>query len=460
MLETILKFSACCRSYRFNISTAQTLDCFEQIKLINPVDETEFKTVLKTNFVKTQRDAPHFEILYNLFFHDINISKSEVNKDKELKDNILDALGEFTEQNNDPTFDVLMDFLQGDPQEYLGEISDMHNQLEEKQAALKSNMGQLAMRLDVMLKINQLRSRVLELVKGFGENAAPESLENVERHFSALLDKAYDILTQEPKKDNVGLKDVKNTEDKYKNIGSKPFSNLNPEEIEMTRDVIDQLVRKLNDITSRRFVAKNKGRLDIKKTLKDANKFQGIPVHIHYKHKPLRKGKVVTLCDISGSVWSASRFMLNILYSLQDCFSRVKSYVFVSGLCDVSEIFEQNEINDAIDKVMNEADIEYDVPTDYGQTFAEFKENHMNELNSKTTLIIIGDARSNYMNPHAEILEDMRFKCKRIIWLNPEPLASWDSGDSEMLTYKSHVNEVRPCQNINQLSAFIEDLIL
>jgi uncharacterized protein with von Willebrand factor type A (vWA) domain len=174
----------------------------------------------------------------------------------------------------------------------------------------------------------------------------------------------------------------------------------------------------------------------------------------------LRKGKIVTLCDISGSVWSAARFMLNILFSLQDCFSRVRSYVFVSGVCDVTDIFDKNEINKAIDKIMSEADIEYDVPTDYGATFSEFKTKHMHELNSKTTLIIIGDARSNYMNPHAEILEEMRAKCKRIIWLNPEPLNTWDTGDSEMYTYKAHVNEVRPCQNLNQLFDFIEDLVL
>lgn len=461
MLETILKFTACCRAANFYISTAQTLDCVEHLKLIDPTDEASFKTVLKTNFVKTQRDNPKFESLYRLYFHDMEIDiDTEINEDKEIKDNVVDSLKNFAKQENDPTFNVLMEFLSGDPHDYLGEITDIHNRIEIQQAALKSNMGQLALRLDVMLKINKLRSRVLELVKGFGENAAPESRENVELHFAKLLDKAYEILTKEPRPDNVGLKDIKNTDKKYKNIGEKPFANLTPDEMSLTREVIDQLVKKLKDITSRRFMSKNKGVLDIKKTLKDANKFQGVPVNIHYKNKPLRKGKIVTLCDISGSVWSAARFMLNILFSLQDCFSRVKSYVFVSEVCDVTNIFDNNEINDAIDKIMSEADIEYDVPTDYGATFSEFKTNHMHELNSKTTLIIIGDARSNYMNPHAEILEEMRAKCKRIIWLNPEPLNTWDTGDSEMYTYKAHVNEVRPCQNLNQLFDFIEDLVL
>ncbi|MDY0360963.1 MAG: VWA domain-containing protein [Desulforegulaceae bacterium] len=461
MLETILKFTACCRASNFYISTAQTLDCVEHLKLIDPTDEASFKTVLKTNFVKTQRDNPRFEALYNLYFHDMGIElETEINQDQDIRNKVLEELKNFALETNDPIFDVLMEFLSGDPHDYLGEITDIHTRVEKHQAALKSNMGQLALRLDVMLKINKLRSRVLELVKNFGGNAQSETRESVEQHFAKMLDKAYEILTKEPRPDNVGLKDIKNTDKKYKNIGEKAFSNLTPDEIELTREVIDQLVKKLKDIASRRFMSRNKGVLDIKKTLKDANKFQGVPVNIHYKNKPLRKGKIVTLCDISGSVWSAARFMLNILFSLQDCFSRVKSYVFVSGVCDVTDIFDKYQINDAIDKIMSEADIEYDVPTDYGETFIDFKTNHMHELNSKTTLIIIGDARSNYMNPHSEILEEMRAKCKRIIWLNPEPLNTWDTGDSEMYAYKAHVNEVRPCQNLNQLFDFIEDLIL
>ncbi|PID77966.1 MAG: hypothetical protein CSB21_02415 [Deltaproteobacteria bacterium] len=461
MLEIIIKFAACCRTANFYISTAQTIDCCEQLKLINPVEEHVFKTVLRTNFVKARRDNPKFEALYNLFFHEMGQAlNKEESENKNLKENVLNSLMEITSQSEDPLLNILMDFLSGNPKDYLGEITDIHSTIEKHQAALKSNMGQLAMRLDVMLKINKLRSRVLELVENHGKNEPPQSREAVEQHFAKLLDKAYEILTKEPRPDNAGLKEVKNNDTKYKNIGEKPFSNLSPDEVSMTREVIEQLVRKLKDMASRRFISKNKGLIDIKKTLKDANKFQGIPVKIHYKNKPLRKGKIVTLCDISGSVWSAARFMLNILYSLQDCFSRVKSFVFVSDVCDVTSIFEHNEINDAIDKIMTEADIEYDVPTDYGETFIRFRENHISELNSKTTLIIIGDARSNYMNPHSEILEEMRSKCRRIIWLNPEPLASWDSGDSEMFTYKAHCNEVRPCQNLNQLLSFIEDLVL
>lgn len=94
--------------------------------------------------------------------------------------------------------------------------------------------------------------------------------------------------------------------------------------------------------------------------------------------------------------------------------------MFVSGLAEVTDIFENEEINHAIEKVLKEVDIDYLAQTDYGETFRQFRDKHMDALN-KTTLIIIGDARSNYFHPEDRILEEMREKCRRLIWLNPEP---------------------------------------
>ncbi len=226
------------------------------------------------------------------------------------------------------------------------------------------------------------------------------------------------------------------------------------------REVIEQLVRKLKDTISRRHAGHHRGVLDIKKTLRRAAGYQGIPMELYYRHRPLRKSKIVALCDVSGSVWSAARFMLNMLYSLQECFTQVHSFVFVAGLDEVTHVFEDFEINQAIEKILKEANIEYNAATDYGLTFRQFKYRHMDILNKKTTLVIIGDGRTNYGNPEAAILDEMRDRSRRVIWLNPETPYFWYTGDSEMRTYMEYCDEVRPCQNLNQLLEFIESLIL
>ncbi|MCE5274947.1 MAG: VWA domain-containing protein, partial [Deltaproteobacteria bacterium] len=130
------------------------------------------------------------------------------------------------------------------------------------------------------------------------------------------------------------------------------------------------------------------------------------------------------------------------------------------GLAEVTEIFENEEINRAVEKVLKELDLNYQAPTDYGETFRQFRHDYLDTLTKRTTLIIMGDARTNYLHPEDRILEEMRERCKRVIWLNPEPVNLWNTGDSEMNAYKPSCNELRQCRNLNQLVEFIEELVL
>ena len=219
-------------------------------------------------------------------------------------------------------------------------------------------------------------------------------------------------------------------------------------------------MRKLKDTVGLRYAARSRGLLDVKKTLRRAARYQGVPVEIIFKKKPPRKARLVVLCDISGSVWSSARFMLNILYSLQACFDRVRSFVFVAEVAEVTRFFENHGVDRAIEKVLTEAGIDYGASTDYGLTLRRFRRHHMDAVNKKTTVILIGDGRTNYANPEDRILEELRERSRRLVWLNPETEQFWYTGDSEMRTYQSICNEVWPCRNLNQLSAFIRDLVL
>ena len=226
------------------------------------------------------------------------------------------------------------------------------------------------------------------------------------------------------------------------------------------RQEVERLVRKLRDTVSRRWAGRPRGIIDIKATLRSAARYHGLPIKIYFRRRPPRKTKIVTLCDVSGSVWSAARFMLNMLYSLQDCFSKVRSFVFISNAVEVTDIFNRQDIDKAIDQALNDTRISRQAQTDYGETFRGFKAEHLQILTKKTTLIIVGDGRTNYMNPRESILEEMRQRCRRLIWLNPEPRIFWGTGDSEMGVYRARCHELRPCQNLRQLSDFITELVL
>lgn len=460
MVNLTLRFVKCCRAADLRISTAEVLDCVTQLALIEPLNEDEFKLVLRSNFAKSRREQSRFDQMYHLFFHEMksDLSESVHNPEAAKFQEVFDMLKEM--EASDELEQALQDYLAGDPMKFIQEVHKIHIQEEKASKALRSNMGQLASRLQVMLKINQMQGKILQFLGGNHAVIDESMAKEIGKEFSERLDKALRLLNDEPRPDNFALKNVTNHEKHYNTIGEIPFSSLSKLETEEVRDVINKLVKKLEEIASLRYSKNNKGVLDLKKTLRKSGKYLGIPIEIVFKNKALRKGKIVTICDVSGSVWSTARFMLNILYSLQECFSKVKSYIFVSELAEVTDFFIKNKVNDAIKKIMNEANINYYAPTDYGMAFQHFKHNHLNELDKKTTLLIIGDARSNYMNPQDLILKTMRKKCRRVIWLNPEQEKFWGSGDSEMYLYKAHCNEVRPCGNLNQLIDFIEELVL
>jgi uncharacterized protein with von Willebrand factor type A (vWA) domain len=444
------------------ISTAEVLDCLHQLEVVDICDEPGFNIVLRANFAKSRREQAQFDQLYHLFFHEM---MSGLQSDESLPEETLqlsDLVRQVKEQEesmgNEPD-QALMDFLAGDPMAFIQEVQKIHNQEEPTTHLLKSNLAQLSSRLDIMLRINRLKSKMVQFL-GSNDAWVESDILRLKERVNRQLDKALEFLNTEPRPDNAGLRETGARELHYKTIGEIPFSNLTPKETRAVKEIIDKLVRKLEEIASRRFSAASRGTVDVKKTIQRSIKYLGVPLEIVHKTRPLRKGKIVTLCDVSGSVWSTARLMLNILYSLQTCFSRVKSYVFIEKTFDVTSFFMSNEPNEAIKKILNDPRINYNARTDYGMSFQHFRDNHLKELDKKTTLIIIGDGRSNYMNPQEPLLEGMRERCRRLIWLNPEQEKFWGTGDSEMIRYKNHCNEARACGNLNQLIDFIEALIL
>jgi len=455
MLNLILDFTACCRAAGLKVSTSEVLDVTNHMRLIDITDELQFKTTFRANFAKSRRDQRLFDDVYSLFFHQLDPERSNDDITTQSQAFFSDLS---TEEN--PIFQAVSDFLQGNPTPYMEEIHRIQTFSNPGNQVLKSNMGPLSNRLAVMLQINRLRDKIAQFAGAHHGHIQSEQMKQFHMLMSRRLNTAFQMLTQDSLPHNDSLKRVNETMQHKKQLGDIPFSSLSPSEIEEMRQIVHKLVRKLKDIVKRRYAAHKRGQIDIKKTLRRSDRYQGVPLEIRFKKRNPRKGKIVTLCDISGSVWATARFMLNLLYSLQDCFSQVRSFVFVSGITEVTDLFDNKPINEAIQTVMNHPRIHYDELTNYGLTFSQFKDNYINVLTQKTTLIIVGDGRNNYFHPQENILEEMREKCRRIIWLNPEPYSFWNSGDSEMRIYSAFCHEVRVCQNLNQLIQFIEELVL
>ena len=460
MVNLVLKFAASARAAGMRIATSEVLDCLAQIKLIDVLDEPQFAAVLRANFAKSLREQHRFDHLYRLYFHELR-EDAEMGFSNSIADHtpaLLEALQNDTTIGEHRT--ALLDFLAGDPLAYLELLRDIQSEGENHQYGLGANLGSMVRRMPIMFAIDRSRKAIDLFLVDHRDDMPWEARRDLDRHFNQRLDIARRLLTAAQLPEDSGPNKITSYEKRISRLGEQSFNSLTPKEVEEMRAVIQQLVRKLKDTIGRRYAARSRGVLDVKKTLRYASRYQGIPMQLAFRKRPPSKGRIVVLCDVSGSVWSSAKFMLNMLYSLQECFTRVRSFVFIAGLDEVTHFFDSYEVNQAIDKVLREADLAYGASTDYGMTLRDFKKQYMDALNKKTTLIIIGDGRTNYTNPEVGILEEMREKSRRLIWLNPETEYFWYSGDSEMRTYAPCCHELRPCRNLNQLTAFIHDLVL
>jgi len=458
----ILKFVAAARAAGLRISTAETLDCLALLPRVDVLDEGQFAALLRANFAKSRLERARFDHLYRLFFHEI---REDLDPASETLAGQMETLQQMLLgiEPRMPAMAAIAQFLAADPAPYLQMLQAMQSEGSAQGQGPRgtgANLGGLVRRLPVLRALHRAREAVDGYLAEHWREIPWEARQALQRHVANRLETARRLLAENGPP--LPPPDVQKTAPPAVNgeLGQTPFANLSPGELVRLRDVIAQLVRKLRDMVSLRYAARSRGVLDVKRTLRAAARTQGVPIVLRFRRKPPRKGRIVVLCDVSGSVWSSARFMLTMLYALQDCFDRVRSFVFVDAPVEVTHFFDDLDIDRALAAILDSPEVAYGAPTDYGRTLRLFQARHMDSINKKTTVIVIGDGRSNYGNPEEGILEAVRDRSRRVVWLNPESEAFWNSGDSEMRTYKVFCNEVRACWNLDQLAAFIQELVL
>jgi uncharacterized protein with von Willebrand factor type A (vWA) domain len=202
-----------------------------------------------------------------------------------------------------------------------------------------------------------------------------------------------------------------------------------------------------------------RGRFNVKQTLRKNLQFGGVPFNIQLDRRKKTKPEVMVLCDISDSVLNASRFMLQFVYSVQDLYAKVRSFVFVSEIGEVTKLFEEHDLNVAVETALRGDVIDVFSHSNFGRAFEMFHRNFFTAVNSKTTVLIIGDGRNNYNRPSDWVLREIKSKAKQLIWLNPESRMTWGVGDSEMPRYAPNCHIAEECRSINQLYKIV-DLIV
>ena len=239
------------------------------------------------------------------------------------------------------------------------------------------------------------------------------------------------------------------------------FMHASREEMAQLQNAIEPLTRALAARLAQRRRRRNRGHLDFRATVRHSLSYGGVPAEPKFKHPRPSKPDIMVVADISGSVASFARFTLQFVYAMAGQFSKVRSWVFIDGIDEVTRHFsESDEITEAIHRVNTEADVVWvDGHSDYGHAFDVFHDRHLHEITSKTSIILLGDARNNYHASQAWVLKELRQKARRLFWLNPEPRGYWDTGDSIVSDYGIHCDGVYECRNLRQLERFVAAVV-
>ncbi|HAY67466.1 MAG: VWA domain-containing protein [Acidimicrobiaceae bacterium] len=240
------------------------------------------------------------------------------------------------------------------------------------------------------------------------------------------------------------------------------FMHATRDEMETLRKAIAPLTRKLAIRLARKRRHKNKGGLDFRNTIRRSLSYGGVPAEPRFKHPRPSKPEIVILADISGSVAAFARFTLHLVYAMSGQFSKVRAFVFIDGLDEVTRFFDGHEdITAAVHRVNTEADVVWvDGHSDYGHAFEVFEKNYLKTaITSKTTVMILGDARNNYHAAQSWIIQEMKRTAKQVFWLNPEPGSYWDTGDSIVSEYAQYCDGLFEVRNLRQLETFIEAVL-
>ena len=238
------------------------------------------------------------------------------------------------------------------------------------------------------------------------------------------------------------------------------FLSAHAEQLAQLRRTVHPLARRLASRLAVRRKHSKRGVLDMRRTLRRSMSTGGVPMRPAFRTRRPGRPELVVLCDVSGSVAGFSHFTLLLVQALREQFSKVRVFAFVERADEVTHLFAPGaELSGVMQRVLREADlVAFDGHSDYGRLLGSFAEFHGDAVTSRSSLLILGDARTNYRDPNLRVLGRLVGQARHAHWLNPEPRRQWGSGDSAALRY-ADVLPMHECRTAAQLAVVVEALL-
>lgn len=464
MEARIAEFAELLRHNGLKVSVSEVLDAVRAAALLGVDDRSTFRAALGATLVKRASDQPTFEKVFELYFTGAAKTLDELDRSlaQQLKEHgLLDgdelkmviATLEQLAGNLSPLTQALLNGDRGALARLFRaaslqlDFSRMESQFQQGFYArrLLSAAGNAQSHRDLESIASELRARGLNV----------EGVETVSKHLADALRKVEQAAREEVDRQ------VRARVPRLRQAaqGERRFSTLSREELEKAQVSVRRLAERLKARLVRRERSKRRGVLAVRRTLRKNLGWGGVPAKLAFRSRRPERPDIVVFCDVSDSVRNVTRVMLLFVHTLQSLFHRVRSFVFVSDVGEVTQLFREADVAEAIELAVAGKAVSLHANSNYGHALASFARNHLGAVSRRTTFLVIGDGRNNFNPPHVWALEEIKRKAKRVIWICPEERYGFGTGDSEMLLYERVCDQVATVQTLNDLEKVAEALV-
>ncbi len=464
MEARLVEFVRLLRSSGVRASAAELTEAARAAALVGVGERSAFRAALRSTLVKRALDVPVFDQLFDIYFSALGraleaVDRSlleEIERSRLLEGDDLEAAREAISEALHRLSPLARAALRGDQGTLARLFQSAALQLDFTGLVMAAQVSFYARRLlsaagggtlhhdrtdlDQALRTAGLTPRGQALVTArLGE--ALDRIEEAARRWVELEARARAIGRR-----RAGLP-----------LSATPISQADRERVETA---VRRLAERLKARLQRRERSRRRGALHVRRTLRRNMGLGGLPATLVFRKKQRERPDVVVLCDVSDSVRNVSRLMLLFLYTLQEIFQRVRSFVFVSEVGEVTDVFrDERDAARAADLATAGRVVSLAGNSNYGRALRQFHELHLGAVGRRTTVIVIGDGRTNYFPPEAWVLRDIQRKARRVLWICPEERWAWGSGDSEMPIYAREVDRVATVTTLADLEAVADHLV-
>jgi uncharacterized protein len=446
----LLGFCEELRSEGVAVGTSEILDAFAALEHVPWTSQTDFRETLATTIAKSQDDRRVFELLFDrYFFRAAEASAIEQGVGERIPDGEINqgaqpaGEGDGERLDAEQLSELIRDAMEAGDQNALRDLARLAI------AAFGREEGSGVVGVDV-----QRIRRSLGLSSGSqpptesGEERPPldrDALTGFERH-----------LRRELERDLIERTETLPT--------SRPLAELdralptNPtQDLAAVHRAVSQMKRRLATLGHEQRGVKKGRTVDVRRTMRASLETGGVPIDLRYRPKRPRRPEIYVLCDVSTSVTSASVFFLSVLHALHDSFRKLRSFVFIERISEVTDVFEHERDFAVVARRISSEGGVADVSgyTDYGRVWLEFLTEISADLDPRSTVIVLGDARTNGREPHADVFARISERAGRLFWLNPEPKLYWNYGDSVMSSYERYCDGTFECWTTRHLENFV-----